>query len=476
MVQYLFSLNLLRKSNNVKIKTHTLKRKNIVITSDKLTNKSFYLNVFNINNKYIISYCQNTFNYYNSEQMFIESIDGINFSEPKIYFKDYAASHNFSVFKDKDNKLKALGGIAHSKNHVYINIEHVKKMYGDVEYEKCKENVYPHIDNVKTMEIKCCDRLLKDGYGKCWIDPNNYSELKNNGLYLYELNNDGRFNLITKKPIISGLKPLSYEVKNAMKYNPINIIDSSVQCVYNENTKLYYLYMRANIGQGTRSIQYTISPDLSNWSDFKVIKYNPEFKYYDNYYSGEINLINNLFIGFPSFFRLRDEKLNMRPKIIISQNGDTFDVLDNIIEKKGTFCSNTFFEINNEYYFYVFENILTHNTILVRYVCKKDRLFSMNFPVQEQIIEFNKILLIENSEIKINFKTYNNGYIKFELLDIHKNIIPYFSFNDCEIIRGDSINYIIRWKTKIINYDKVYVRLLVSDCDLFTITGKFINE
>ena len=48
-------------------------------------------------------------------------------------------------------------------------------------------------------------------------------------------------------------------------------------------------------------------------------------------------------------------------------------------------------------------------------------------------------MYFKEKNIKINFKTEDNGYIKIQLKDVNKNIIDGYSFDDFDII-NENIN------------------------------------
>ena len=233
-----------------------------------------------------------------------------------------------------------------------------------------------------------------------------------------------------------------------------------------------------NIGIGSRSIQYTSSDDFNTWKDFEVIKLIPEYKDGQNYYSPEISKYpdTNLYIGFPTYF-MGNKKNSMRAKIIISNDIHNFYVLDDYLInphiQSHNYCGNGFFEIDNKLYFYIFENPLTYKVRLTRYSIIKDRLISIHTD-EEGYFKTKYPLTIENNNIIINFKTYEDGYIKFELYDVDNNVYKDCTFNNCETITGDDLAYKIKWlNNEIIDIDKVYIKCKIKNGDIFTISGSF---
>ena len=74
--------------------------------------------------------------------------------------------------------------------------------------------------------------------------------------------------------------------------------------------------------------------------------------------------------------------------------------------------------------------------------------------------------------ITINAVTGKDGYVTAELLDRNDNIIPGFSRNDCIPFKGDSIRYLMRWKTaefpkKLVDADKK-IRFFLKNADLYS--------
>jgi len=187
-----------------------------------------------------------------SPTRYIESDDGIDFHKPKkdIIIQDTGVCHNFFAFYDHnpnitDNKIKGIGG-THWK----------------------KRDPFWHI------------RAKHEGMEKDTPATHGYR-----GIYIYQSEDGLQWNNISKKPVVSRRSPgfLSRGRRQAREF------DSHLSAFYDDNRSEYILYVRANIKQGIRFIQFTTSKDLINWSPFKPIG----IKFHsakDNYY-------------FPNFFR-----------------------------------------------------------------------------------------------------------------------------------------------------------------------------
>jgi len=51
--------------------------------------------------------------------------------------------------------------------------------------------------------------------------------------------------------------------------------DSPISCVSHKGR--FYLYFRANVNKGIRTIQYAVSDNLTDWSEIKLVQFTPEF-------------------------------------------------------------------------------------------------------------------------------------------------------------------------------------------------------
>ena len=85
--------------------------------------------------------------------------------------------------------------------------------------------------------------------------------------------------------------------------NGLTVYDSLGSIIYNDEKELYFLYHRANIGTGRRTIQYSTSPDLINWSEYNLVNFGDNYNYFNS----------NIYIS--NFFKLGDCYMAILPYV-----------------------------------------------------------------------------------------------------------------------------------------------------------------
>jgi len=146
------------------------------------------------------------------------SDDGINFSEPKLIWREDSICHNFSPFIYKGTYY-AVGGEDHHYPESTTHAHHVHKK----------------------------------------------------GLYLLSSHDGINWELVKDDPIITPYHPGFLKAP----YEKISEFDSFISCVHYEDK--FYLYFRANVARQIRTIQYATSDNLIDWSEVKLVKFYPEF-------------------------------------------------------------------------------------------------------------------------------------------------------------------------------------------------------
>ena len=211
-----------------------------------------------------------------------------------------SACHNFSPFKTKDGKLMAIGGMDDWKKSTYWRgIETFKefkekfKSYFKTEFTKGETNFHEFQRLIKEKrELQHCD-----------------------GLYLFS--SDNGISFMEQCKIIDVDHP---GFLSAKKWGKSTEFDTYISCVYNEKAGKYFLYIRANVAQGSRFIQYSTSEDLIEWSEFKLI--DMHYKIGQNYYSPVIEKYNDYFIGVIPYY----DKNYSCLRVIVSQNGIKWEI------------------------------------------------------------------------------------------------------------------------------------------------------
>ncbi len=410
--------------NNIKFKINQLTKKELVLKND-LKHETFmngYYNIFFYDNEYKIIYRASKPKHHSVMlhlntmctqwehcTCIAESKDGIHFTKPNIggtkptsyktniILKGICSSHNFCPIitdpgrSQTDPAFFGIGGL------------HTRLKF----HRKCHQHERDNKHDIVSSTI----------YHPCHC----------NGLYLYNSNDLINWNLVQKLPVLTGIH--DGQIDNKFGWT---VFDGKISCFYSNIKHKYLIYIRSNVGSGIRSVQTAESDDLINWSPFKLLTFNPKFNIKkDNYY--HLDVIEypdtNIFIGLAPY---TDNTIqNSYICLLFSHDGlewthcgkimdSPLETRSKSIEKRNSIHTTGVF-INNKkdiYEIYLNENYCGHSnrkkSEIVRYVIKKDRLIGI---IPKNIGNFQiKIKLLEN--LLVNFKTYDNGYIKIIIDDI----------------------------------------------------------
>ncbi len=91
------------------------------------------------------------------------------------------------------------------------------------------------------------------------------------GLYLLHSEDGLSWSLRQESPIITMAHPGYIRAPFGLKAE----FDSPISCVPYKGK--FYLYFRANVEKGIRTIQYAVSDNLTDWSEIKLVQFTPEF-------------------------------------------------------------------------------------------------------------------------------------------------------------------------------------------------------
>ena len=433
-IMELIQQNMIKNSENIQVKINSLIYKTKIITNKKIE----YAFIFD-NYIYYKEDLEDVDPLDKEITKRLEIINVFNIKNDNNYFLNIGiANHNFRLFRFNNN-IYGIGGQAfgiRSYNRDLINTEN--NLY--IDYHK-ESNIF----------IDSSEYGISSLAGDKIYNPNIISPYYANGLHLF-IFNDIKNNLFELEnnglPILSGIIDGRHDGHYGtcnfnnidVSKNGLTVYDSQTSILYKDNK--YYLYQRANICAGVRYIQYSTSEDLINWSEFNLLKINPEINHfeYNFYYSNffKIKGVNN-FIGIlPCEHIIDDYEYNY--KLYYSNDCINWNYIGIIGE--GKYYNNWIvvgepIYFDNKYYFYISNN---EDLSFEIYYFEKNR-FSYVTYIEENLIsklEF-KLMYFKEKNIKINFKTEDNGYIKIQLKDVNKNIIDGYSFDDFDII-NENIN------------------------------------
>ena len=385
------------------------------------------------------------------------------------------ASHNFRLFNINNLNYGIGGQSLGCNNHKeFLNTTNIKYIdYHNNELNKFIDSRKYDINNLSGEKI---------------YSPNIVCPYYGNGLHLFLFSNidkNAYVELNRGLPILSGIIDGRYDGHyghHKGMNSGLSVYDSNTSILYNYTNKQYFLYQRSNIGTGVRYIQYSTSSDLIKWSSFKLIKMNPPVDYfrtniyYNNFFkiagiSNYIGIlpcnkkINNSYSGL-------DEKETFQ--LYYSNDCENWNYIGTMNEHKyyvyWMVCGEPILH-DNKYVFYMNNDV---EKTLEIYTIEKNR-FSYSIPIESDKIGtmYFKLIHINDSQIKLNFKTFEQGYIKIQLRNINNDIIDGYSFNEFNII-NDNMNemeYAISWASSNTNINEkdVYIEIEGKNYSIYSI-------
>lgn len=200
------------------------------------------------------------------------------------------AAHNFRVFIDQnpdtppEEKYKAVGGYHVGKGHGELKNCNISK---DLPVVECFDPVWPEQRRF----------LFKDDF---------YHPRHANGMYIFVSADGLSWREYQKKPIFSILSSCLDQEGNKLPDGTIGF-DYMPSVFFDTNINEYVIYLRANIALGCRSILYSHSKDLIEWSTPQLISCNPKFdtENKQNFYYPAVYPYGKKYVAFPPHFKNR---------------------------------------------------------------------------------------------------------------------------------------------------------------------------
>lgn len=268
-----------------------MKRKNVIYTFKKRETCFFTL----------LKCLDNSFRIYGSQYhkfgrtICINSYDGITWKDKlNIVLTDTCASHNFYPFV-YENKYFAIGGLDSWKQNKEwqnpeLNFKQFKVMF--------KNQFGREYDRDEKRFLKFKERIGQEPV---------YNH--NDGLYLF--NSDDGIEWKTEKRIITS-KHKGFN--SAISWGKASEFDGHISCIHFKENEI--LYIRNNIKQGIRGIQYAASINgFDNFVRFYPLKLKGE-----NYYTANFMNYKMRIIGLLPYF----DKKRCCIKLVVSENGVDF--------------------------------------------------------------------------------------------------------------------------------------------------------
>ena len=327
--------------------------------------------------------------------------------------RNYVASHNLYFFKDKNNMKKCIGGQHRGFNSwvIFSNNPTFKEYHRNT----------PLINN----NMNFTSSVIKQSFYKIY-DHTKPCPFYGNGLHLFDFDNDKITCLNNNLPILSGLNEgrcdgfygnFDTEYKDfSRSFGGVSVFDSQSSILYDKKEDIYFLYQRANVSQGHRSIQYCTSKDLLKWSPFKLIEFGNGYNYLDNniYYS--------------NFFKVNESNFSIGILPFIKNNNHPLEKINNIIKNDSNIIIPTS------------ENIV-----------KADE-----SPSNNMTIHSNKILLLKLSQNRVNIKSHGKTNILKRPVNVKPKKVKGKSVHQPKstLYRNDNVgNNLTQYMTLVYSFD-----------------------
>jgi len=283
------------------------------------------------------------------------------------------------------------------------------------------------------------------------------------------------------------------------------MFDSHNVVFWSEHEQVYVCYFRTWTGEGFegwRTISRTTSPDLITWSKPVVMDFGdtPMEHLYTNgtqpYFRAPhiyIGLAKRFLVGKPATDLATAGRLHNDPE----RGGDTSDAVI-LTSRGGDGYDRTFMEAfvrpgpsmrdwvardntpalglvpaldGRRMFFYRMSHYGQASAHLTRYSLRLDGFVAVNAPYAGGEL-ITKPVTFTGDELVLNFQTSAAGSIHVELLDASGNPIEGFRTDDCDLIFGDEIERVVRWRGAsdlgALAGEAVRLRFVMTDADLFS--------
>jgi len=281
------------------------------------------------------------------------------------------------------------------------------------------------------------------------------TQFNTNGLILL-INNNDIANWSVIKKLIDGSQLLP-------GWHHDNHFDSFNIIFYDPNNNHYKIYMRHNDPK-QRQVQYTTTTDFNTFSEFKKVN-NIDFPYEMYYSNFQMYPESKYYIGLPWVTDHFVTVLNEPTMLMFSTDGHDWKVLDlNIIpDIKSALTAHGIIldKLNNKMYIYVFDPDVEQ---LQRYSYGLHRIQEITC-YENGTVKIGPFDLKAVQQIFANYKTNSDGFIQFELLDEHDNIIL-----TSDKMVGDEYFKEIEWinSQTIPSDSKYYLNVTLSNASLYS--------
>jgi len=423
-----------------------------------------YFTILNYNNKYYLFYkdkpdknhkIYNHVDFFGGDLTYYErSKIPINFGNKKLIIEDPVISHNIVPFHDRKDEIKLVGGLHWSKYTYDKKVINKRDIF--IDYNKSK------IANpkVKLNDIKC------------------------NGIYLFNFH-DGKIKFVQDLPIINGTHK---GLVNKREGQVISEFDGRSIIVYFKNK--YFIYLRSNLrvadgsvgfsdnkkktsikGGGVRGVQYATSDDCRNWSEFKFININFDYKRDNIYFFGVQRYTDDILVSTFPYSNGKEGFIG----ISFSYDGINWTKITKLIDSKMSktnidriidFSIHQIINYNKKMLFYIHRNYIwweakDHKNYISCMELEEDRLTNIYSEDGEFSIQLSNI-----NNLALNYKIEKHGYIKAMIYE--KNNYKYNYFDNLE--KKDSLYTELKWNNNSFKEkEKVTIYFRVKKSNIYAI-------
>ena len=203
-----------------------------------------------VNDKYYVCINQE-YRHNGVSKIFILDNEFNNISSHVIPECDYYITHNFTIFKSKNyDKYFGIGGMIRNQHPFWV-ITPKGSNETKIKSAKYQNKIIQEKSGIYLLESSDLLTWTRESKPIMTVDniPNNFIKAPRGKPYY-----------------------LSSQEKRSKFESRAPEFDSNICCFFSHILNKYILFCRANIMKGCRSIQYTTSDDLVNWTQFNLIK------------------------------------------------------------------------------------------------------------------------------------------------------------------------------------------------------------
>ncbi len=457
MILTFFDNSYLDRTDNIDTIFNDMKYENDVINDkNRLTTYLGYGSIYKTKNKYELFFSgwdDLALYQHCASKYYATSNDGINFAINKdnVFSDALLSTHSCIFFDSNDNNYKLIGGV-----YVYAAKKFKRMCTRGQGAHNLKCYKHTKIENINNYPI---------------ISDKIYNPCKINGLYILKSDNLQNWKYIQKTPLQFNIK----FCKNDFKYQ-FDMYDSHVSCFYDDKKNKYVLYTRKNIGRGIRNVQISESSDFINWSNWKILNFDPVFNNsYDNYYIFKVvpYLDTKYYIGFSNY---SNKKSNVNGIFfMISVDGIKWKRCQMLLNLNNNFEHPSLFALQgnpilslDEKLLYIYIN--NNFKAISRYSIRVDGFVHItNKDKNKKSTVITKLLNI-NKNIFINYQTFNDGFIKIGLMNKNKTFYNKYSLDNNNVLKSDNTKELISWKdTDEIDIKQAHIYIELKNANIYSI-------